>query len=93
MKLAQEFNCKCQLRAQITEDGELSVMASATAVYDPANGSTTTAKCEVSEEMQAKIQAVLAEAMKECEVKLPMLVMDAIAVSRQVGQRLGEVAK
>lgn len=93
MKISQEIEVKCQSRAQLTEEGELQVIVSATAVYDEKSGAYTVARVDVPEEIQAKVKAALQEAITACEGKIHRKIMDAIATSRQVGQRLGEVEK
>lgn len=91
MKISQQIEVKCQCRAQLTEEGELQVIVSATAVYDEKSGAYTVARVEAPEEAQAKIRAAMAEAITACEAALSRKIQDAIATSRQVGQRLGEV--
>lgn len=91
MKISQEIEVKCQSRAQLTEDGELQVIVSATAVYDQKSGAYTVARVDVPEEIQARVKAAMHEAIKACEGKIHQKITDAIATSRQIGQRLGEV--
>lgn len=91
MKISKEIEVKCQSRAQLTEEGELQVVVSATAIYDEKSGAYTVARVEVPEEHQEKVRKALNGAIKACEKQLQDKILESIATSRGVGQRLGEV--
>lgn len=91
MKLKQEIDCRCSVRASLTEDGELSVRVIATTVYDETSGATTSAYFEVTGEMAAGIRVALEAAMRSCEPQIARKITDAIHVSREAAKREGEI--
>lgn len=91
MKVKTEIECTCTARATLSEDGGLSVRVSASAVYDPETGATTSVDIDVPEAEIKAIGAALAKAIKACEALLPAKITDAIATSRKVAQTLGEI--
>ena len=93
MKLKSEIDCKCAVKATLSDDGE-SFFAQfvATAVYDEASGATVVAKLDLDDDDQAVIQEAMILAMQNCSPKIHNKMMDAIATARKVAKDKGEIA-
>ncbi len=91
MQIRNTVNCRCAVRAMLTEDGDVSVRVIATAVYDEKSGATTSTYFNVPQETADGIRAALEAAMKSCEPQIARKIMDAIYVSREAAKREGEI--
>lgn len=92
MKMQSEIDCKCVVKATLSDDGE-SFFAQfiATAVYDEKSGATVAARLELDEEDQVEIQAAMILAMQNCSPKIHDKMMDAIATARKVAKDKEEI--
>lgn len=91
MKITNEIDCRCTVRATFSEEAGLTVRVSAAALYDQDTGASTSVDIDVPEAEKKVIEAALARALKACEQQVPAKITDAIATSRKVAQTLKEI--
>lgn len=92
MKIRNEIECQCAVRATLSSDGEkFSAKMTATAVYDDATGATATATVEIPQEQAEVIYDAMIHALKACAPLVHAKVFDALSTSRKMAQTLGEI--
>ena len=93
MKFQKELECVITARATRSDDGELSLKVSASAVYDPDTGATTSIGLVPPYEVVKKVEEAMTAVIVACIPQAEVRIHDAIAKSREVAMDMGEMLK
>lgn len=93
MQIKTTVDCRCTVRAKLTEDGGFSLRLLATAEYDKDTGGTTSADIEIPVDLSDAVLRAMTDVLNSVanNPNVALKINDAIHVSREAAKREGEI--